>query len=75
MRRYPQGVDPDLLPVQNQVGMLLLTAVLGLVAAVALIWMGVRGRQLWMWVWGIGLMCASLAMAVTLIYQSLHGQI
>ncbi|MFT7526982.1 MAG: putative alpha/beta hydrolase [Arenicella sp.] len=44
--------------------MLLLTAVLGVFVGFALTYMGKRGRQLWMFVWGIGLILASIYMGV-----------
>ena len=44
--------------------MLLLTAVLGVLIGIALTVMGKKGKQLWMHVWGIGLIIASLAMGI-----------
>jgi hypothetical protein len=49
--------------------MLLLTAVLGVFVGFALIYMGKRGRQLWMLVWGIGLILASIYMGVVTYFE------
>ncbi|MFT5608545.1 MAG: hypothetical protein ACI9PZ_002359 [Parvicella sp.] len=49
--------------------MLLLTAVLGVFIGLALIYMGKRGRQLWMFVWGIGLILASAYMGVVTYFE------
>lgn len=49
--------------------MLLLTAVLGVLVGFALSYMGKRGKQLWMLVWGIGLILASIYMGVVTYFE------
>lgn len=49
--------------------MLLLTAVLGVLVGFALTYMGKRGKQLWMLVWGIGLILASIYMGVVTYFE------
>ncbi len=44
--------------------MLLLTAVLGFFIGFILIYLGRLGKQMWMWVWGAGLVVMSLFMGV-----------
>ena len=44
--------------------MLLFTAVIAVVIGVIIAYIGKRGKQLWMLVWGIGLVVASLAMGI-----------
>lgn len=63
-KRYPDGMNPDNLPIHSTDGMLLLTAVIGVLVGFALIWMGRTGKQLWMWTWGAGLIVFSIVMAV-----------
>jgi len=45
-------------------GMLLLTAVMGFFIGFILFYLGRLGKQMWMWVWGIGLVIASFAMGL-----------
>ena len=49
--------------------MLLLTAVLGVLIGFILSYMGKRGNQLWMLVWGIGLIIASIYMGVVTYFN------
>lgn len=49
--------------------MLLLTAVLGVLVGFILSYMGKRGKQLWMLVWGIGLILASIYMGVVTYFE------
>ena len=41
--------------------MYLLTAVLGLIIGVVLTALGIKGRQIWLVVWSVGLIIASIA--------------
>jgi len=41
--------------------MLLLTVVIGLVVGMVLIWLARLGRQMWLMVWSVGLVLASIA--------------
>ncbi len=61
--RYREGEIPaEMLAKNASNDMLLFTAVIGLFIAIALIWFGWRGKQLWMWTWGIGLVLCSVYM-------------
>ena len=71
MARYREGDIPrEQLAVHASDDMLLLTAVLGFLIGIALTYMGRKGKQMWMWVWGVGLIICSaylgLSMAVGL---------
>jgi hypothetical protein len=61
--RYREG---ESLPLASSASddMLLLTAVLGVLIGLILTYMGRRGKQLWMAVWGVGLVLISIAMGV-----------
>lgn len=67
--RYPAGLSPEELPMHSADEMLLFTAVIGVFVGIALFIMGRKGRQLWMWVWGIALVGFSIYMGVV-IYRS-----
>lgn len=47
--------------------MLLFTAVLGIIIGIIITSLGKKGKQLWMFVWGIGLIICSIAMGI-LVY-------
>lgn len=65
--RYPEGMNPDNLPVHSMDEMLLFTSLIGFVVGLILIGLGRHGKQLWMWTWGIGLVLFSIVMAVVII--------
>lgn len=64
MQRYREGSNPDSLPLAQHASddMLIFTAVLGFVIGFVLIYLGRQGKQMWMWVWGGGLVMMSLFM-------------
>ncbi len=68
-QRYPEGLNPGNLPLHSMDGMLLFTAVIGVLVGFVLIVLGRHGKQLWMWTWGVGLIIFSIFMAVV-IYRS-----
>ncbi len=61
MARYKEG---EQLPLAQHASddMLLLTAVLGFFIGFVLIYLGRLGKQMWMWVWGAGLVVMSIFM-------------
>lgn len=58
--RYRIGADPGS-GAQATDDMLLLTMIFSLVIGVVLIWLARRGRQMWLMVWSVGLVIASIA--------------
>lgn len=70
--RYRESQDGDLIIPEDQLasnasdGMLLLTATLGFLIALVFIVGGWKGKQMWIWVWGIGLLIVSLYMGVSI---------
>ena len=65
--RYKEGEIPkEQLAVHASDDMLLLTAVLGLVIGLILTLLGRFGRQMWMFVWGIGLMICSVYLGLSM---------
>lgn len=63
MVRYQEGTAAPLAQDASN-DMLLLTAVLGFFIGFALIYLGRLGKQMWMWVWGAGLVVMSLFMGI-----------
>lgn len=68
-QRYPPGLSPEELPMHSVDGMLLLTAVIGVFVGIALIFLGRKGKQLWMWVWGIALVGFSIYMGGDIYFK------
>ncbi len=67
MPRYREGEIPkEQLAVHASDDMLLVTAVLGFLIGIALTFLGRKGKQLWMWVWGIGLMICSAYLGLSM---------
>ena len=64
--RYADGeaVPADQLASHASDDMLLLTAVLGVIIGIVLTWLGRFGKQMWMVVWGIGLVGMSIYMGL-----------
>ena len=59
--RFKEGeIPPEMLAENASNDMLLMTAVIGLLIGVAMFWLGRKGRQMWMWCWGGGLMLCSI---------------
>lgn len=58
--RYRIGADPGS-GAQATDDMLLLTVIFSLIIGVVLIWLARRGRQMWLMVWSVGLVIASVA--------------
>jgi len=65
--RYKEGdIPPEKMAVHASDDMLLLTAVLGFLIGIILTYLGRRGKQLWMFVWGIGLVLCSLYLGLSM---------
>lgn len=69
MARYKEGEDPLPLAQNASDDMLILTAVLGFFIGFVLIYLGKLGQQLWMRVWGAGLVGMSLFMGISVWWQ------
>lgn len=68
--RYREGeIPPEQLAVNASNDMLLLTAVLGVVIGIVLAVMGKKGKQLWMLVWGIGLVFCSVYLGISIAFD------
>lgn len=67
MARYKVGDIPkEQLAVHASDDMLVVTAVLGFLIGIVLIYLGRKGKQMWMWVWGIGLIICSLYLGLSM---------
>lgn len=70
--RYRESQNGDIIIPENELtsnasdGMLLLTAVLGFLIAIVFIIGGWKGRQMYIWVWGIGLLFVSVHLGVAI---------
>ena len=64
-------IPPEMLTKNAHNDMLLFTAFLSVIIASILIYLGKRGRQLWMVVWSIGLIGMSVFMAGSIIFGDL----
>lgn len=70
--RYRESQNGDIIVPENELtrnasdGMLLLTAVLGFLIAIVFIIGGWKGRQMYIWVWGIGLLIVSVHLGVAI---------
>ena len=61
-------IPPEILSRNAHNDMLLFTAFLSVVIGSILIYLGKRGKQLWMIVWSIGLIAMSLFMAGSIVF-------
>lgn len=69
--RYREGeviIPKEQMAVHASDDMLLITSVLGILIGIALIMLGRFGKQMWMWVWGIGLIICSLYLGASLLF-------
>jgi len=68
--RYREGeIPPEQLAVNASNDMLILTAVLGVFIGLTLTYLGRRGKQMWMWVWGNGLVIISIYLGLSIKYE------
>jgi len=64
MARYREGEIP-----KEQLAVLVLTAILGVLIGIALTILGRKGKIMWMWVWGIGLVACSLYLGAAILFD------
>ncbi len=67
--KYPENIPPEQLTVNASNDMLLFTAALSIVIGVILVYLGRRGRQLWMVTWSIGLIICSILMGASVLIK------
>ena len=68
--KYREGeIPPEMLAVNASNDMLVFTAVIGFIIGIVLYLMGRKGRQLWMWTWGIGLVLCSIYLWIALKFD------
>ena len=67
MRYKTDEIPPELLAVNASDDMLMLTAVIGALIGIVLFYLGRKGRQLWMWTWGLGLVAISAYLGIDLL--------
>lgn len=65
--RYHESIPPEQLTIHASDDMLLFTALLSILIGFILIYLGHKGRQLWMVTWSIGLIICSVLMGVSLL--------
>lgn len=68
--RYKEGDIPkEQMAVHASDDMLLLTAVMGVCIGIILTVLGRKGKQMWMWVWGIGLIICSFYLGISMYFD------
>jgi len=67
--KYPENIPPEKLTVNASDDMLLFTAALSIVIGLILVYLGHKGKQLWMVTWSIGLIICSVLMGVSLLVK------
>lgn len=66
--RYREGQELPLTQYASD-DVLLLTAVLGVIIGIALTALGKFGKQMWMFIWGIGLVVASIYLGISIWFE------
>lgn len=68
----PNGtIPPEMLSKNASNDMLLFTAFLSVIIGIILIYLGKKGKQLWMVVWSVGLIFMSFFMAGSILFGDL----
>jgi hypothetical protein len=65
--RYQENIPAEQLTIHASDNMLLFTAALSIVIGIILIYLGHKGRQLWIVTWSVGLILCSILMGVSLL--------
>ena len=68
MRYKEIDIPVEQLAVHSSDGMLMLTAAMGVAIGIILVVLGRKGKQIWMWVWGYGLILCSAYLDLTMRY-------
>jgi hypothetical protein len=67
--RYSEDIPHEQLSKYASDDMLIFTAFIAIFVGIALLYMGIKGRQLWMIPWSIGLIILSVVMGVTIHFE------
>ena len=67
--KYPENIPRDQLAKYASDDMLVFTAIISIFIGFALLYMGIKGKQLWMIPWSIGLVILSVVMGVAIIFE------
>lgn len=67
--RYPEDIPHEELSKYASDDMLIFTAVISIFVSFALVYMGIKGKQMWMIPWGIGLFFVSIFMGVAIYFE------
>ena len=67
--KYREDIPPEQLTVNASDDMLLFTAALSIVIGLILVYLGRKGKQLWMVTWSIGLIICSILMGASLLLK------
>ena len=68
--RYKEGeIPPELLAQNASNDMLLFTAVIGFLIGGVMFWLGRKGKQMWIWSWGAGLVIFSTYLWVAIKFD------
>jgi len=69
--RYREGdaIPKEQLTTHASDDMLILTAIIGFFVGIILTFLGRKGKQMWMWVWGIGLVIISAYMGTSIFFD------
>lgn len=59
-------IPKEQMAVHSSDDMLILTSVLGVLIGIVLYFLGRLGKQMWMWVWGIGLVICSIYLGLSM---------
>ena len=65
--RYSEDIPPEKLTINASNDMMLFTAGLSIVIGLILVYLGHKGRQLWMVTWSIGLIICSILLGLSLL--------
>lgn len=67
--RYSENIPREELSKYASDNMILFTALMAIAIGFALFYMGIKGRQMWMIPWGLGLVLVSVLMGVTVYFE------
>ena len=67
--KYPIDLPEEQLSKYASDDMLIFTSFIAIFVGIALLYMGIKGRQLWMIPWSIGLMILSVVMGVSIYFE------
>lgn len=67
--RYPENIPHEELSKYASDDMLMFTAGISIFVSFVLVYMGVKGKQMWMIPWGIGLFFVSIYMGVAIYFE------